>query len=190
MALQSPITWSTIEDAIYDWAVAATGITVDWAEDRPERQYPYVTLKSSDLLPIAHRAEILDKTNLANPAGEEIEQTAARDFEFVISVQCRTRYDAPGVSARHYLQSAMAALDLPTQRSALRIAGAIVVEAEPILDLDEDINAQWTSGASMDVRFRTLGSVVEKTGYIAKIGVTGTFKDVDGSTIVTYTEDI
>jgi len=191
MPIQSPITWSTVENAIYDWVYTATGRTVDWStEDRPERAYPYITLKSLGVETVAPTAEVLDKTNLANPSGQEIVRTVARDYEFTVSVQCRTSSDAPGASARYYLMAALAALDLPARRTALRTAGVMVVEAEPILDLDLAINQEWTSGASMDIRFRILGTITEKTGYIETIGVEGTFKDVDDSTIVTYTEDI
>lgn len=193
MALESPIDWSTVEDAIYDWIFGATAISVDWSsEDRPEREFPYITLKSDvgiDFL--VHRPEVLEKTNLANPAGEEIEITLANDSEFVVACECRTIADAPGGSARYYLQSAKAALGKPSVKTALRTGGVVVVEADPILDTDEERATSWTSGAVMEVRFRTLATVTEKTGYIAKVGVTGTFVDANGNTVPqSYTEDI
>lgn len=192
MALQTPIDWATIENAIYDWMSAATGITVNWAtQDLPEPVYPYITLKrDDDGVDLSARGELLEKTELGNPAGEEIEQTALSDVEFFISCQCRTQSDSPGSSSNAYLNSAKYQLKLPSIRNALRAAGAIVVEAEPVLDLDEVQGEEWVSGASMDVRFRTLASVLEKTGYIAKVEVEGTFKNVAGDTVVNYTEDI
>lgn len=191
MALESPIDWTTVEDGVYDWAFAATAIVTDWTnEDRPERAFPYVTLKRAGTSRLAPMDEKLEVTNLAAPLGEEIEQTLAGDREFVISCQCRTSSDAPGATANHYLQSMEAALQKPSVRLALRTAGAVVVESEPILDLDQIVGEQWASGASMDVRFRILGTVTSTTGYIAKVGVEGTIKDVDGSTVVNYSEDI
>jgi hypothetical protein len=193
MALQNHIDWSTIESAIYNWMFAATGITVNWVtQDRPEPPYPYITLKRSDsgFGLGAPRGEKIENTELGNPAGEEIEQTVVRDVEFFLSCQCRTSDDAPGSDSNSYLESAKYQLTLPSVREALRGAGAILVESEPVLDLDEVLGEEWTSGASMDVRFRTLATVTEKTGYIAKVGVEGTFTNVAGATVVNYTEDI
>jgi hypothetical protein len=191
MALEIPVDWATIEDAIYDWMFGATAIVTDWTnEDRPERPFPYTTLKRGGSLSIQPNAELVEVTNLGAPAGEEIEQTLSTDDEFTVSCQCRTAADAPGTNANDYLTSAKAALQKPDVRQALRDAGAIVVEAEPVLDLDQIVGEQWTSGASMDVRFRTLAQVTATTGYIAKVGVEGTLKDVDGSTVVNYSEDI
>jgi hypothetical protein len=191
MALEIPVDWAAIEGAIYDWMSAATGIVTDWTnENRPERPFPYVTLKRGGSLSLQPIPELGEQTNLGAPAGEEIEQTVSTDDEFVVSCQCRTTADAPGTNSNDYLTSARAALGKPDVRQALRDVGAVVVEPEPVLDLDEVVGESWTSGASMDVRFRTLAQVTAKTGYIAKVGIEGTIKDVDGSTVVNYSEDI
>ena len=187
MALESPIAWQPIEDALYDWMSGATGITVIWTnQDRPEPPFPYVTLKRlSGPTSAAPVAELVEKTNLDNDPGEEIEQSWYSDDEFFVSCQCRTGSDSPGQNAQHYLESAAAALQKLTVRDAIRSAGAVIVEPESVLDLDAIVGASWTSGASLDVRFRVLATVTEKTGYIDTIGVEATFLP-SGS----YSEDI
>ncbi|NIQ97425.1 MAG: hypothetical protein GWN87_27065, partial [Desulfuromonadales bacterium] len=134
--------------------------------------------------------ETIFDQDLGKPQGEEIGITMAADREFFVSCQIATSDDSPGSNAHELMETAERALRLPSTREAFRVAGLAIVESEPIRDLDEVAGQQYISRAVMDVRFRLLAGVTERTGYIAKVGVHGTIKDVDGSTALDYSEDI
>jgi len=190
--MSNPYDWPSIEDAIYDWFFGSTGISTDWAsQKRPNRDYPFATLKRTvGTSRIAFSDEINEETDLGQDVGQEVGLSAQGDREFMVYCQVRTGDDAPDLNANNYMEIAEARLQLPSIKQSFRDAGFSLVEAEPIRDLDEVIGTQWISGCSMDVRFRILSTFTERTGYIEKVEVGGTVKDVDDSTAYDYTEDI
>jgi hypothetical protein len=215
---------AAIEDAIHDWLKAAVGVTVIFSEQSaPQPAMPYCALRLDAPQRTGGPAdEVRYITNLANPAGQEIEQTVVSVLEMMVNIQafssrtvqarawavltnyvvgdtrrngnntyrCITQGLSAGAggptgtgaditdgtvhwayvedarTARELLSAAMESLDFPSVRDTLEAAGLVVVEKEAIHNISTVLESKWQGRASLDVRFRTTDSTVEKTGYV------------------------
>jgi hypothetical protein len=117
-----------------------------------------------------------------NDAGNEVQVEAVGRHEFTLNVQAferNTRTDNPGSdpsrNAFNMLTTLKASLGLPTVQKQIHDDGDIaVIEELPIQDLSEEVEDTLLSRASMDIRMRTISSLVEYEGYITTVSGTGT----------------
>lgn len=168
------LNWLTVENALQAWLKGAVGGEVIWSnQDGCQPSMPYGTLKISGPRQSSPTPEILNTTNLSNPAGQEIEQTVVLHGQITVSCQVYARPTTGAGTARELLEQARKALFLPTQRERLRAAGLALVEAGDTQDLTALLETTWQSRAVMDVRFNVVDTASEKTGYIATVNVTG-----------------
>lgn len=179
------IDWDAIYTAIQSVVATATGITVIRAnQNAPQPAYPYVTYKR--LTPGARETEFGEvrySEDLGAGPGEEIIATAASQVAFTMSFQAFADSDAPAANADHYLTLLQGALALPSVQRTLRAAHAVPVEIVDSQNLDDIAGGEWKSRASLDIRFRTVLSSSEATGYIATTEVAGTYVKPDTSTV-------
>lgn len=179
----SPITWSTVEDALHDWLSGATGLTTIWAQqDAPRPAYPFATLSIiAGPTRVGGVDEIRYTYDSGQPLGQEVEIEAAGLREITVSCQA---FVAAGTSqtqnrvARDTMCKAQSSLGMPSVQAALRAAGLSVIEEGVVQNasaVDEDT---WIGRASMDVRFRLAASVSERGPYVNQVLVSSQL-DVD-----------
>jgi hypothetical protein len=175
---KQPIDWAFIEGKLVEWVklILPQLCGVIWADQEiPQPDYPYVSLKR-----IAGPTreggidDLLTVTDLAQPAGEEIELQTVGPREFTLNVQAHhARPGAgPGTDAVAMVGRLEASLDQERSRAILGAGGLSVIEQLPVTDISAFENATWISRASLDVRFRTTSVMTERVGYIDKVQFT------------------
>lgn len=186
MAIASPIDWQTVENAIYDWLSSATGLTTVWGEqDSPQPSYPYASMR---IISGPTRVAGLDEHRYSydelQPLGEEIGIETCGPREMTLSVQIHAKQAdvGPTDSPRNLMSRAQSSLATPSVLAALRIAGLSVVDEGQVLNANVVVEDTWIARAMMDVRFGLAASVVERTGYIATVGVEPKYYKPDGVT--------
>lgn len=164
-----PFNWLAAQDAIVRWAERA-GITAVWArQNAPRPANPFIGLKITQApSPIAYdnRQYTYDSTVGAyriNIAGQR---------EFICNVQAFVQNDSPDASmtgagifgqwadASGYLSLLASELRSPRTIDDLDLADVSLVEALPIIVLDDIALGEFDSRASMDVRFRIASNLV------------------------------
>lgn len=118
-----------------------------------------------------------------NDVGNEVEVKVTGSREFTLNVQSferNTRTDNPASdparNAYNTLTLLQSSLGLPSVQGQLRGADISMVEELPITDLSEQVEDAFLSRASMDVRMRTLSSLVEYEGFIDQVTGVSTFE--------------
>lgn len=168
MAIDSPIAWTTVENAIYSWFYLSTSIPTVWAEqDSPKLAYPFATLKiTSRSIKTDGQDEQRWTYDPLQPIGQEVGIEVCGQRELVVSTQIHAlAQQAPG----DFMSRAQIALGLPSYLAALDAAGLAVVGEGPVQTVSAKLDDTWITRAMMDVRFRLAASVVERTGYIAEV---------------------
>jgi hypothetical protein len=159
---------AAIENALHAWVSTVLGVETIWAgQNAPAPNLTYATIRLTG--PFGQGAEIASSTNLANPAGQEIEQAVSEQQEWSLSVQ------GYGANARALLAGATLKLQLPSAIEALRAAGVAVVDVGDTQDVSALVGSQFETRALMDVRIRTVDSATERTGYIDRVGISSPF---------------
>jgi len=184
----SPIAWTTIEDALYDWLAAATGLTTIWAEqDSPQPAYPYAVLEiTSGPTKVGGQDEQRQTYDGGQSLGQEIgiEVCGLREITLSVQVFAKEADALPTNHPRDMLSRAQSSLGLPSVLQALKVAGLSVIEEMPVQDMSEAIEDTWITRAAMDVRLGLAASVTERTGYISTVEVDLDIKKPDGTTSV------
>ena len=132
------------ETALYAWLAVQSGLSVSWKSQKaPELAYPYAQLKvisgpTREGLTDS-QTESLDETA---PTGEEITITSKGPRLYTVTIDAYASSDIGGVNAQHYISLAEKALEKPSIRLALLIAGIAIVEVLPPADLDETVNEE------------------------------------------------
>jgi len=188
MPAPSPIAWDDVEDAIYDWFVAATGLATIWSEqDAPQPPYPYASLNiTSGPTKVAGLDETRTTYDVGQLLGQEIGIETAGLREITLSCQIHARQlDAtPANHPRNLMSRAQSSLGMESFLSGLRVAGLSVIEEGPVQNVSEVVEDTWITRAMMDVRFGLAASVEERVGYIKDTEVKPILKKPDGTTMV------
>lgn len=170
-----PVDWKTIDEGLYDWIVDTLDVSVIWENQNvPQPDYPYVSLLRSAFVELGGVPEKRTATDLAQPAGQEIEIEATTMVEFTLSVQAHVDADAgandPACNAVALLGKLRASMGLlSVQRNFQDNLGLAIVERIAVQDISVVVNDEWISRALYDVRLRTRSSITERTGYIDKV---------------------
>jgi hypothetical protein len=169
------LNWTTLENALHAWIVAATGLAADrviWSHQGvPERPAPYVTLKILDLSSVGHDG-LVQSYDGGAPAGQEITFTLEGRRHLTVSVQAFSDAATGATSAHAILSKARTALSLPGVHAALLAGGLAAFNEGGITDLSAIRETRWQSRAAMQVRFHCVDSAAEKTTWIETVEVT------------------
>lgn len=187
MAIASPIPWSTVEDALYDWFSGATGlVTIFEEQDAPRPPYPYASISIFGPRKLFAKDEHRYSYDALQPPGEEIGIEVCGPREITVSCKVRVKQSDsyPSNHARDMMTRAQSSLSVPAVLDSLRLAGLSVVEEGDILTPSERVEDTWIGRATMDVRCGLSSSVTVRTGYIATVGVEPTLYEPDGVTEV------
>lgn len=177
MPFTAPINWLTVEDAIYDWFTAATGLPrVIWSRYHvPQLSYPYGALQIiAGPTVVAGSDEIRNVTNLAAPTGQEIQQIICGMREVTVScqvLQSAPGSQSPGSSAGYYLSLAQSSLSATSVLEIFRGKGISIISQGNAVQFDEPVEDAWIQRAALDVRFGIAANTYEYAGYIDKIEV-------------------
>jgi hypothetical protein len=168
------IAWEPIEDAIFDWVVAGTGLPeerVQWADqnaDQPDN--PSVSIRVGDLVPVGAVDEVQHEHRPELPAGADLETRTSGVREFAVSLQAFTDETHGSQSARALLVGAQGGLRRPALRSALHAAGLVPVDdAGPVQNLSALDVADFEGRAVLTVRFAVREEALEYGSWIATV---------------------
>ena len=174
----------TVEDALFAWIQAATGIPADrvrWATQdaaRPGRgvETPWVSVRVMSVRPIGRDWFALRPA--ASPApGVDMELHALGPRAASIRVQC---FGAPhGANApAMLLERLVAAAQLSTRADALWSAGVGVAGFGLVQAIDGMLNGKFEPRAVLDVRLNLTSQASEFTTYIETAEITDDERDV------------
>jgi hypothetical protein len=188
--MTKPIDWAVMEDALHAWIVGALSITAAqaiWANQHVDQPaYPFVTLAHSGFAEEGTSDETRTSYDGAAAAGEEIELLTTGPREVILSVTAHVdaasgAYKTANAKATALLSAAQSSLGQLSVIDALRTAGVAIVERLPVIDTSVEINGEWVSQASMDVRLRVVSEMTEQTGYIDKVLISSTLANAHAS---------
>lgn len=141
---------------------------------------PYITYDVPQPKRIGAQDEIRDSYDPRLPAGQEIVSTAVGQREFICSIKCFTEKASGGrdvdgnYDARHYLSRITTALELPAYVEMLQCAGLVYVDLVSSHTFSARLGPAGQGRGQLEVRFRVVETMSERTGYIATAVPTGT----------------
>jgi hypothetical protein len=166
---------AAVENALHAWAATALGLQAIWSHSNaaaPATPYGWLTLAG----PVGTtNAQVIDETNLANPAGQEIEQTVIQHEEWAFSIEVISGQTSGAGSARSLLAASALRLQLPSAIDAVRAAGLAVIDVGDTQDLTALFGTKFESRARLTARLRTVNTATEKTGFIERVGASSPF---------------
>ena len=168
------IAWPAIEAAVIAWLKAATGVASVIYRHNAAPALPYCSVVYDGPRALGAVDEIRYPYDVAQPAGQEVQVTVIGQREFTVSVQAYTIQESNAGTAKELLGTARTWLAKPSQRALFAAVGASFIDATAVDNLP--ILGELGQGrAHMDVRFRTVDSVIDPVGYISTAPVTGTY---------------
>jgi hypothetical protein len=168
--------WVALEHAVFDWAVAASGLPPDsvlWANairGAPESTYLVLRLTQNT----RHGSTAIEhRTFDAGRVGEEVEARYIRPIELGIGVQGVAARDTGETEIRSLLGQIASSVDLPRFRAMLAGAGISVLEVGSISVLEQFLGPEFAGRASLDIRAAVLDDSAERTTYVEHVTVNG-----------------
>lgn len=146
----------------------------------PQPPFPYITFDIPVPKRIGAQDEIRDSYDPQLPNGQEIVSTAIGQREFIASIKCFTKAAIGGrdidgnYDARHYLARITTALELPGYVEMLQCAGLVYVDLVSSHTFSARLGPAGQGRGQLEVRFRVVDTMSERTGYIATAEPTGT----------------
>lgn len=172
----TPIAWTTLENAIQAFFVAASGLTVIWGNQAgPRPAYPYGTVSIiSGPTPVGIdelRTVAADPPVAIPDEGGVLSAVGNRDITVSFQVFGPAGSVAPTAHARSYAAAVVAAFELPLYGDALKLAGVAIREIIPINLPDRQVADSWQSRAAVDVRFGIVSEVSQPIHVIESVEV-------------------
>jgi len=195
--LDTPISWQTVEDALYDWVHNVLGINVQWANQaEPQSEYPFVLLSIEGPTEIGTGDEkrISEKLDDVGAGLDlfEYEHRGQREitFEAQINVGPPQNQD-PRCHGKALASKLLASLNLQEYWIPLDTAGLSVIAPLPITDASLTVADMFIDRRVFEVRFGLASSVTEDIEIIQKAEVTGTVSGTfDGNPLTVGPIDI
>jgi hypothetical protein len=168
------LNWETIEDAIWTWLKAGTGLPDDsiiWADQNaPQENNPVVMARiAGPLLPLGAMDSVAMNYDPSRPEGQEIELRVMGHREMTVYVQAYTDEPNGSSAAMALLSNAQIALALPTVRDGLRQAGLAPFDTGRVMNLSALDEMKFEGRASLDVRFYVADTASEFTTWIETV---------------------
>lgn len=170
----------TVEDALHDWIVAATGIPADhvlWAEqafERPSDDAPWVALRLESIQRVGQDWYV-SSDHPVPVAGAERLLTVNGVRTALLVIQC-FRGAATGTSRpQAYLDAAVMGITLPARRAAFLAAGIGIGEIGPIRNIGDVISlTRFEPRAVVEVTLLLAGTTTSTGTYIEQVTLEGT----------------
>lgn len=178
-AIANPIPWKDIEDAIYDFFVACTGLRVIWEDQStPRPSLPYGTLRIISGPTSLGMDETRVETVVAPPQGvkpAKLVLGGSRELTCSFKIFGSAGSIDPASHARAFVGVLRGALELPVYRDILISAGLAFRGQTPITLPDSQIDQTWVSRSVLDVRFGLSSNMeqqidVIETAHIKAVG--------------------
>jgi hypothetical protein len=179
----STANYTTIETAIYAWALARSGLAstnVLWAFQTTDTQKPtgqFVTLKLDTGSPIGSHPEHVHSYDAGADLGAEITLETLEVVRASLSVQVIGGGTNGDSSARAVASKLQRSLALDTAREAFLTAGFSILDRGTIQHLPEILDADFEARAVFDVQILLSDGVTETIGYIATVQVEDTLTE-------------
>jgi hypothetical protein len=168
------IAWPTVEDAIQNWIVGASGLSEDkviWShEGGPRPEAPYISLLVNTLRPIGH--DWLDVFDTEDPEpGQEITLKARGHRYCSLSIQCFANNMNGNLGAVAILNDVISALKF--HRYTLTKAGVGIAGFGPVATIGNNrIGTALEPRAAVDAQFHLASEVEDFETYIEKVEIT------------------
>jgi hypothetical protein len=176
LTLANPIDLQSFEDVVWDWFSESIEAEVIWThQSAPRPDYPYGTLNIIAGPIAAGPFEQKTSTDLARPAGQEVEFEVRVPCTMTVSCQVHVNIPDsrdPGHYARTLAARAQSRLYLPTVQETFRAANCAVQRVDTFTNISTVVNDGNVSRIGMDVVFNAALSLTEYTGYIKKTHIT------------------
>jgi hypothetical protein len=179
------LAWQTIQNTVRTWLLTyATSqssvalVDVIFSKQKgPQPSDPFGVLTFS----AARRAagtfdELQFAYNSGGAAGQEITPTIIGTREFTVTAEVYVPKDTGQGTASEYLENALLALNLPSQRDAFNAIGISLIDFADIVNVTALLETVWEGRAVVDIRFRASDSATDApTGYINTANITGSY---------------
>jgi hypothetical protein len=161
-----------MEDAIYDWIVAATGVSAHWDFQKiPQPEFPFASMRILSIARLNGEDETRIEEDPGSPPGEEIEQIRSGPRRMTVSVNFYSTSNDALSDAMSLASTAQASLALPSIAALLYGAGLAVIGEGSLQDLSALEAETWVSRSQFDVVFGIASNTSEKSGYIETVEV-------------------
>ena len=161
------------QDAIYDFAAAASGIDVIW--DKPDINrpvVPYVTLNVSS----GPR-----RTGAAEVRYADIQDTFTYPMRKEITLTINSYADSGWLAT---LGDIIDALELPSKQLILRNAGLAIIGSEDPIDISALLNDQHEGRGSVDIILGYCDSVNDVSGEVESVKIDQTIGTFESNQII------
>jgi hypothetical protein len=164
-----------IEDALYDWVSAETGIETIFAypsEERPKTQYALINVLSTKGVgePISFSAVNGDGTI-----------TITKEIPSMVTISFNIYYADSFNKAKELKKS----LEKTSIFESLYAAGLGLLESSPVQKIPEQIDKKWEERGQFDADFSFIDSTVEILEQIESIEVTNNIAEPSITTTIT-----
>lgn len=172
-----PASWSAIQDAIYAWAVAASGYPSDkviWRDQdgfAPSGDYLILSILGSDTVegPVRH-----ERTDPAKPPGQEVILTVGGTRSVQVEAQVLTSATVTATDALATAERMRTRTSLPSVRDILLGAGISPYDQGSVQQVNQVRAANFVGRAVYQFRAYLADLVEDRLTYIQKVQATET----------------
>lgn len=172
-----PANWQAIQDAVYQWAVAASGYPagkVIWRDQdgfAPSGDYIILALLGSDTVegPVAHY-----RTDPAKPPGQEVILTVGGTRSAQIEAQVLTSQTVTATDALATAEKMRTRTQLPSVRGILLAAGISPYEPGTVQQINQVRAAGFVGRSVYQFRAYIADLVEERLTFVQKVQATET----------------
>jgi hypothetical protein len=180
----SAANYTTIENAIYAWALAKSGLAstqILWSSQTEDTQKPsgqHITLKldtGQALGAFPETVHTYDDEEATN--GQEITHATREVIEASLSVQVIGGPTVGAGSSRSLANTLQRSLALDGVRAAFQAAGFSVIDRGTLSHIPEILDADFEARTVFDVRLLVSDSATEQTGFFETVQITDELTD-------------
>ena len=172
-----PASWSALQDAIFAWAVAASGYPSDrviWRDQdgfAPLGDYLILSILGSDTVegPLAHY-----RTDPLKPPGQEVILTVGGTRSVLIEAQVLTSQTITATDALAVAEKMRTRTALPSVRDILLSAGISPFDAGSVQQVNQVRSTSFVGRAVYQFRAYLADLVEDRLTYIQKVQATET----------------
>ena len=174
--------WTTIQNAIKNWAGTWSGLPVIWDEE-PSGWIPkaYIQLRIGSVRDLG--IDAVDYSYVSsNPAGMQMVPEIMGQREFTVDVLCINRSQQSTAVARHHLERLRTSLSIPSVRDGFTAAGIAFIDAFQDTTQGHIFQDRMESRGVMELHFAAaihVAATDSGIGYFDKIRLTLNLDGVD-----------
>lgn len=165
--------WKTFEDALLAWVASASGFDANhvifaWQSKRRPSE-PYAEVRILTVTPLGSTANVQTLTNLARPAGTEVERRIDRDHELLVQVQVIAADSMGASSAYAVALDVQMALQDSTIRAALHAAGLSPFDSGVVTNVPAVVAVGFEGRGVLTMRCYASATLSRYLGYIGSV---------------------